>query len=59
MQWATTAVAAAARVIGAVQAPEVRIEMPGGSLRIGFAADGRAKYLEGPAEYVFRGTLEV
>ncbi len=54
-----TAAAAAARLTGRLAGETVDVHMPGGVLTIGFHADGRARYLEGPAETVFRGTLEV
>lgn len=54
-----TAAAAAARLTGRLAAETVDVHMPGGVLTIGFHADGRVRYLEGPAETVFRGTLEI
>lgn len=54
-----TAAAAAARLTGRLAGETVDVHMPGGVLTIGFHADGRARYLEGPAETVFRGTLEI
>lgn len=54
-----TAAAAAARLTGRLDAGEVRVRMSGGDLLVGFRPDGRARYLEGPAEYIFRGTLEI
>jgi diaminopimelate epimerase len=54
---------------GRVAAPPVAVAMPGGLLRVGFRADredgDRAAaaiedlYLEGPAEHVFQGTLDM
>lgn len=60
----TGAVASAvvARLQDRVARETVDVEMPGGTLRIGFRLDGDAVhdvYLEGPAEVVFRGTIEV
>jgi diaminopimelate epimerase len=46
----------------AQEARVVRIQMPGGTLMVGFeVTDGaiRDVYLEGPARFVFRGTVEV
>ena len=54
-----TASAVAARRQARFEADRVSVEMPGGTLVIGFSADGKAIYLEGPADYVFRGTLEI
>jgi diaminopimelate epimerase len=53
------AAAAAARLTGRLEAAEVRVRMTGGDLLVGFHPDGSARYLEGPAEYIYRGTLEV
>ncbi len=53
------------RVQGRVQGRVVRVEMPGGTLRVGWEArtaddsGGEALYLEGPAVTSFRGTVEV
>lgn len=60
----TGAVAAAvvARRLGRVATDRVEVEMPGGTLAVGFTMEGetvRDLYLEGPAEVVFRGTVEV
>ena len=60
----TGAVAAAvvARLLGYTAADVTDVEMPGGLLTVGFRLDGpdvRDVYLEGPAEVVFRGTVEV
>lgn len=44
------------------QAMPVPVDMPGGRLLVGFERDGEKfseVYLEGPAETVFRGTIEV
>lgn len=46
----------------AAEARAVRVQMPGGTLTVGFeVADGTVRdvYLEGPAQFVFRGTVEV
>ncbi|HMB92775.1 MAG TPA: diaminopimelate epimerase [Rhodothermales bacterium] len=51
-----------ARFLGHIGADTVVIEMPGGLLRVGFRLDGdvvQDLYLEGPAESVYRGTVEV
>ena len=61
------AVALAARLSGRVQTDRVEVEMPGGTLRVGFVLpDGattaeavRDLTLEGPVEVIFQGTLEV
>lgn len=60
----TGAIASAvvARLQGQVQRETVDVEMPGGTLRVGFTLDDgavRDVYLEGPADIVFRGTIEV
>ena len=60
----TGAIAAAliARLTGRVDGTEVQVEMPGGTLRVGFreAEAGLTDvYLEGPTAVVFRGTVEV
>ncbi|MDX1530582.1 MAG: diaminopimelate epimerase [Rhodothermales bacterium] len=63
----TGALAAAlvARLAGRVRGEAVAVEMPGGTLRVGFrlggdgAAGVRDLWLEGPAEVVYQGTLEV
>lgn len=47
---------------GHTETTEAEIQMPGGTLRVGFRSNDKAithVYLEGPAEVVFRGTLEV
>ena len=54
--------ALAARLLGRIGSETVEVEMPGGTLTVGFRLDGEAVsklYLEGPAVTVFRGTLEV
>ena len=65
----TGALAAAltAQLAGHIQATCINVEMPGGRLRIGFQVDDDAKgvdgitsvTLEGPADLVYQGTLEV
>jgi len=65
----TGAVASAvvSRLAGRVNADDIAVEMPGGTLRVGFSlANGasnaeeiRDLTLEGPAEVVYLGTLEV
>lgn len=60
----TGAIASAvvARLQDRVYRETVDVEMPGGTLRIGFRLDGDRVddvYLEGPAEVVFRGSLEL
>lgn len=60
----TGAVAAAltARMLGRVGGNRVEVDMPGGRLVVGFDIDGEAirnVYLEGPADVVFRGTVEI
>ncbi len=56
--------ALAARLAGRIDADRVEVEMPGGTLTVGFrlggpaAEDGVAITLEGPARFVFEGTLE-
>jgi diaminopimelate epimerase len=60
----TGALAAAVvpRLLGHVNGEEVEVEVPGGLLRVGFRAEGdalRDVYLQGPAETVFTGTLEI
>jgi diaminopimelate epimerase len=37
---------------------DVRLELPGGELRVEWSGDGRV-YLTGAAEFVFNGTLRV
>ena len=57
-----TAAALVARLLDQVRSNTVVVEMPGGTLTIGFElTQGRASnlYMEGPAESVFRGTLEM
>lgn len=47
---------------GRISSPSVQVQMPGGTLTVGFKADGdrvRDVYLEGPAQFVFRGTVDV
>lgn len=56
------AAALAARLLGHIHADAARVEMPGGTLGVGFEVRGDAVhdlYLEGPAVVVFRGTFEV
>lgn len=56
-----------ARLQGQVASDEVEVQMPGGLLRVGFAFEGgtpdgdrvRDLYLEGAADVVYRGTVEV
>ena len=51
-----------ARLLEQVQQSTVAVEMPGGTLNVGFQRDGETiydLYLEGPADVVYRGTLEV
>lgn len=51
-----------ARFLGHMDADAAVVEMPGGLLRVGFRLEGEAVhdlYLEGPAEVVYRGTVEV
>ncbi|HET6567145.1 MAG TPA: diaminopimelate epimerase [Rhodothermales bacterium] len=51
-----------ARLMGLVSTDRVDVEMPGGTLSVGFDVDGNGVenlYLEGPAEFVFRGTVEI
>lgn len=60
----TGAVAAAvvAQLLGQVDGDRVIVDMPGGHLVVGMKLDGdavRELYLEGPAEFVFRGTVEL
>ena len=55
-----TAAALIARRLGYLEADEVTVSMPGGTLTIGWTgAEMREPYMEGPADVVFRGTLEV
>ncbi|NNE69673.1 MAG: diaminopimelate epimerase, partial [Rhodothermales bacterium] len=54
-----TAAAAAARLTGRLAGETIGVRMSGGTLTIGFHPDGGVRYLEGPAETVFRGTLNV
>ena len=55
--------ALAARLAGRLSADRVEVEMPGGTLVVGFQLDGpaaedaRGLTLEGPARFVFEGTL--
>jgi diaminopimelate epimerase len=57
--------ALAARLDGRLDADRVAVEMPGGTLTVGFELDGpraedaRGISLEGPATIVFEGTLQV
>jgi diaminopimelate epimerase len=57
--------ALAARLDGRLDGDRVAVEMPGGTLTVGFELDGagaegaRDITLEGPATVVFEGTLEV
>ncbi len=54
--------ALAARFLGRIHADAVEVHMPGGTLGVGFRLDDgavRDLYLEGPAEAVFRGTVEI
>ena len=56
------AAAVAARLSGHVDSDEVVVQMPGGVLTVGFTVEGDTVtdvYLEGPAAFVFRGTVEV
>lgn len=60
----TGAVAAAVtgRLLGRTASDVADVQMPGGLLTVGFQLDGgavRDVYLEGPAEVVFRGTVEL
>jgi diaminopimelate epimerase len=60
----TGAIAAAvvSRLLGNVTAERVDVHMPGGTLGVGFTLeDGQVSglYLEGPAEAVFRGSVEI
>lgn len=60
----TGAVAAAivARLLGRVETDRIDVDMPGGRLVVGFKLDAESisdLYLEGPADVVFRGTIEV
>lgn len=57
-----TASALVSCLLGRVAASTVAVSMPGGTLRVGFQRhDGRPTnlWLEGPAEAVFRGTVEM
>ena len=54
--------AVVARLETRIDTNEVEVTMPGGVLRVGFqltAGEVRDLYLEGPADVVYRGTLEV
>ena len=56
------AAAVAARLLGHTAADVTDVQMPGGLLTVGFRLEGddvRDVYLEGPAEVVFRGTVEL
>ena len=56
-----TASAIIARLLGKVDQDRITVEMPGGTLTIGFRHTGTSVedvYLEGPAEVVYRGTFE-
>ncbi len=60
----TGAIAAAvtARLLGRTSRNRIEVSMPGGVLTVGFELTGDVVsdlYLEGPAEAVFRGTIEV
>lgn len=60
----TGAIASAvvARLLGHVDQDRIDIAMPGGTLTVGFRFEGRNVgdvYLEGPADVVYRGTIEV
>jgi len=50
----STASVVAARLAGRVDA-DVRVELPGGELRVRFAGAGEPAFLDGPTEEVFRG----
>ncbi len=59
----TGAIASAvvARLLGHINEDRINVEMPGGTLTVGFRFEGRLVedlYLEGPAEVVYRGTFE-
>jgi diaminopimelate epimerase len=53
------------RLLGHFTGTEVEVQAPGGTLRVGFDMDGndpasiRGLYLEGPAETVFTGVIEL
>jgi len=54
--------AVAARLMGHIKEDRVEVEMPGGTLVVGFGfAHGKIEdvYLEGPADVVYRGTFEM
>lgn len=56
------AAAVAAHLTGRVAAERVAVQMPGGTLRVGFRVEGGTVtdlYLEGPVAQTFRGTVEV
>ncbi len=59
------AAALAARLAGLVAADVVEVEMPGGTLRVGFRCEGGTAEttcgvtLDGPADVTFQGTLEL
>lgn len=59
------AAALAMRLRGATRASRTAVKMPGGTLYVGFHVDDLAAaevsgvYLEGPADVVYRGTLEL
>lgn len=42
---------------GFISVSECNIEVLGGTLRVGFTGNGSSVFLEGPAEFVFRGTV--
>ena len=54
--------AVAARLLGHIQSDRVHVEMPGGTLIVGFTLNGEEisdLFLEGPADAVYRGTIEI
>lgn len=56
-----TAVALAMKVLGNTDANEVRLETPGGELKVSFKQNGKQFkeiYLTGPADFVFKGETE-
>jgi diaminopimelate epimerase len=51
-----------ARLVGSIDVNEAEVEMQGGTLKVGFGFDGEeitGVYLEGPAEVIYRGSVEV